>query len=673
MTIFNTIGAVQSQHSNKVSAATPKGGKVQEKPSYDLQALKKQVGMNPFSQRIHLSSDGFSACPFHSGDSDKSFHIVQKENGAFIGTCFSECGKSFDAIEFVKKYDDVQTAEAIRKLVAMVAENGASPDTLQHKPKPATPMTAEAWAKAGRKVSDADVAKLAASRPHSATPSAATLNAMGFRIAEMHGQIFLAAPYRLGNTFYTIKARNVATKEFIQENSVSQKGLFNIDAVKAGCDVYIVESELDAAVLHEQGLIAVSVINAKQKQIEPEVLKKLTTAHRIFLVGDNDEAGQICMDNLSHLLPAEKIYRISFTDGSKDVGELAESVKGNEVVLGSFREQWDELRKDALSSWVAHHIPFASAIPNEPLEWVVDRLLPLSGLLLIIGKYGSMKSLLALEMAKRIEDGTPVFGREVLRKIPVLYVDRENAKQTVGERRTGLGIPDNAVRYWGDWFEGTDMVTPSLDDEKLVEFAIREKGVIIFDSLQDWLEGAKENDASEMTEVMRKFRKLARLGSGVIVLHHDNKANTYRGSTSIPATCDMALKVSKTEDGVLQLREEKFRSCAKWKMDLKFNFGERYTCQVLSDRLADKQAKETAVHEMDTVAAILATHHEDNDGEGMNRTQVVNMLRADGIGRVKAEEMLAAGVRAKKWDIKGGSRNAILYHLNGWQPEETSL
>jgi AAA domain/CHC2 zinc finger len=672
MTSVNTIGAVQSQHSYKPSAASPKGVKLQEKASYDLQELKRQVGIAPFSQRIQISSDGFSPCPFHSGDSDKSFHIVQKENGAFIGTCFSECGKSFDAIEFVKKHDDVQTGEAIRKLASLVSENGAVPTTVLHKPKPATPMTSEAWAKAGRKVSDADVAKLAASRPHSATPSAATLNAMGFRVAEMHGQVFLAAPYRLGNTFYTIKARNVTTKEFIQENSVSQKGLFNIDAVKTGCDVYIVESELDAAILYEQGLVAVSVINAKQKQIEPEVLKKLTTANRIFLVGDNDEAGQICMDNLSHLLPAEKIYRISFTDGSKDVGELAESVKGNEVVLGTFTEQWDELRKDALSSWVAHHIPFASAIPNEPLEWVIDRLLPLSGLLLITGQYGSMKSLMALEMAKHVEDGTPVFGREVLRKIPVLYVDRENAKQTVGERRTGLGIPDNAVRYWGDWLEGTD--TPSLDDPRLAEFAIREKGIIIFDSLQDWLEGANENDASEMTDVMRKFRKLARLGSGVIVLHHDNKSNVgYRGSTAIPANCDMALRVAKTEDGVLQLREEKFRSCAKWKMDLKFNFGERYTCQVLSDRLADKQAKEAAVHEVDTVAAILATHHESNGGAGMNQMQLLKMLQANSVGRRKAEEILAAGVRAKKWDIKGGSRNAILYHLNDWQPEELSL
>ena len=318
----------------------------------DLQELKKQVGITPFSQRIRLSSDGYSPCPFHGGDGEKSFHIVQKEDGAFIGTCFSSCGKSFDAIAFVEKFDNVQTGEAIRKL-STIGEKQETDTILLRKLKPATPMTPEVWAKSGREVTDADVAKLSASRPNSKTPSARTLNEMGFKIGEKYGHVFVVAPYRMGNTFYTLKARNIEKKEFIQENSVSQQSLFNIDAVTAGCDVYVVESELDAAVLHESGYIAVSVINAKQKSIEPEVLKKLTTANRIFLVGDNDEAGQTCMVNLAQLLPAEKVYRLSFPD-AKDVGELAISIKGNETILGDFREQWEVFRKDALASWVAH-------------------------------------------------------------------------------------------------------------------------------------------------------------------------------------------------------------------------------------------------------------------------------------------------------------------------------
>ena len=203
---------------------------------------------------------------------------------------------------------------------------------------------------------------------------------MGFKIAENYGQVFLVAPYRLGDTFYTLKARNLKTKEFIQQHSVSQKGLFNIDAVTAGCDVYIVESELDAAVLHENGYTAVSVINAKQSQIEPEVLKHLTTkAGRIFIVGDQDAAGQICMDNIKRLLPPEKIHTLSFSE-AKDVGELAATLPID------FKERWDGLTKTALSSWVTRNIPFVADLPDTPQEWIVDRLLPVHGYLLISGK-----------------------------------------------------------------------------------------------------------------------------------------------------------------------------------------------------------------------------------------------------------------------------------------------
>ena len=462
-------------------------------PKYDLQELKRQVGITPFEQRLNFD-DGFTKCPFHDGDGDKTFHLKMTEDGAVIGTCFSECNKTFDAIDFVKKYDNVQTAEAIRKLAAMVGE---APATILQKTKPASPMTTAVWEKAGRPVTDADVSTLASSRPHSVTPSAATLNEMGFKMAEMRRKTFIAAPYRFGDTFYTIKARNILSKDFINENSVSQKGLFNIDAVTEGCDVYIVESELDAAVLHEHGFIAVSVVNAKQQQLEPEVLKKLSTAGRIFLVGDQDAAGQICMNNIAQLLPAEKIYRMELPD-AKDVGELAVTFKNDESVLGDFKTQWDALVKDAMASWVTHNIPFVSELSSEPQEWIVDRFLPMHGYLLISAKYGAQKSMVALLTAWGIEAGTSVLGRKVTRPVPILYLDRENPQGTIGDRCKHLGVPANQIRYWGDW-QPAEPVPQEIDDSRLIEFMVREHGIIIFDSLTDWLQGKDENNCSEMT------------------------------------------------------------------------------------------------------------------------------------------------------------------------------
>lgn len=304
----------------------------------DLRDLKRAVGMEPFAARIQLSEDGFAKCPFHNGDSDKSFHIVQLADSVFIGTCFSECEKKFDVIDFVARFDGLTRADAIKKLESQEPSADAPKVAVREKPEP---MTAAVWSKA-KLVTDADAARLAASRPDSLTPSAATLNAMGFRIKDN----CLGAPFRLGGKFYTVKVRSLREKEFFQAHSVSQRGLFNIDAVTPGCDVYVVESELDAAILHEIGLIAVSVVNASQKRMEPEVLEKLLTAKRIFMVGDQDAPGQKCMTAIGKWIPKDHLYRITFGD-AKDIGELAQSAKRNLGLLGTFKEQFRDLIREA--------------------------------------------------------------------------------------------------------------------------------------------------------------------------------------------------------------------------------------------------------------------------------------------------------------------------------------
>jgi 5S rRNA maturation endonuclease (ribonuclease M5) len=530
-------------------------------------------------------------------------------------------------------------------------------------------MTSQKWASLGRAVTDVDVTKLAASRPESATPSAKTLNEMGFRMGEMGGQLFLVSPYRMGDTFYTLKSRNIKTKEFLQSNSISQKSLFNIDAVTGGCDVYVVESELDAAVLHENGYVAVSVINAKQKQIEMDVMEKLKTAHRIFIVGDQDAPGQVCMNNIAALLPAEKVYRLSFTD-AKDVGELAHKIDGE---FETFKDRWESIRKGALACWVVRNIPFISQLPSEPQKWVVDRLLPEGCYLLMTGKFGGTKSLTALVLAAGIERGGTVFGRKVTGKTPVLYVDRENPRETIGIRRASLNIPSDQIRYWGDWIDG--METPNLDDPRLAEFAIREKGVIVFDSLTDWLEGESENDPSKMTEISRKFRRLARLGAGVIVLHHDNKNGAgYRGSTAIPAGSDMALKMEKNErTGVVEIRTERFRMCESWEMDIVYDFNSSpWTCAVLKDQSAKDGYRKESADETETVRGVLANHHNEHGGAGLSQSQLLGLLSTLGIGRKKAEPILKAGMN-KHWTTKAGSRNSVLYHLIEWKKDEGVL
>jgi len=289
----------------------------------DFAELKCRSGVLPFASRIQLDDD-YAPCPFHQGDGDKTFHVLVKKDGSVIGTCFSRCSngarlKTWDVISFVKDFDKVPTVEAVRRINGEIGTDADDGVRLQRR-KAAEPMTVETWNTRGRAVIPDDVAKLAASRPHSATPSAETLNALGFKTTAAG---YLVCAYRLGDRFYIVKGRRLTKKDFLQENAVSQRGLFNIDAVTNGCDVYVVESELDVAILHERGYIAVSVISASQRCVEPEVLEKLKTACRVFLVGDSDAAGIQCMDAIAEMLPSEKVYRTPPV-GVKDVGELAE-------------------------------------------------------------------------------------------------------------------------------------------------------------------------------------------------------------------------------------------------------------------------------------------------------------------------------------------------------------
>jgi DNA primase len=299
----------------------------------ERQELKSRAGIIPFARRLKIEND-FSPCPFHKGDGAKSFHVLVTKNGAFVGTCFSQCAKSWDAIAFVQDFDKVSFRESARRITAELLSAEDDVKLLRTK-KIVTPMTAELWGTRGDAVTCEDAARLAASRPHSVTPLAATLNAMGFKTT-VSG--FLVCPYRLGNTFYTVKGRRLTMKDFLQEHAVSQRGLFNIDAVTAGCNVYVVESELDAAVLYEAGYTAVSVISGKQRMIEPEVMTKLLTAARIVLIGDNDDEGVRCMDAIAKLLPPEKTYRMPLV-GAKDIGELYQQRKSIEPIGVKPKEQ----------------------------------------------------------------------------------------------------------------------------------------------------------------------------------------------------------------------------------------------------------------------------------------------------------------------------------------------
>jgi hypothetical protein len=599
----------------------------------DFQQVKQSAGRKPFEQRLRLKS-GFAACPFHKGSSDKSMHLHREPDGVWVATCFSECAKTWNPIDFVIQYDRVPFAEAVRRLGGNVRDSDTRERYDQPEAKPKQqPMTSEEYARWGREITEADAARLAASRPHSKSPGFETLKMFGCRVS---GD-YIGFPFRkpCGEELYTLKKRHLDIKDLPQERSVSQKGFFNLETANTIEDLYVVEGELDALVIEEAGFRAVSVTTGKQKEFERDALDKIGKALRIFLIGDQEvidtETGEIkadpgprCMDALESALtavkvPKDKIFRIRFKE-KKDVGETALL----DITLQVQINEWTKAAADRKLSWVSLYIPTVSSLSKEPQKWLIERMLPYGGLSILCGKQGAQKSFFGLFIAKALtgaisseflgrEVNTPKLGTPYGQGMPVLYLDRENPESLISERRQNVGIiKSDRLHYWGDWRPERP---PEPDDPRLLEFAAS-GGYIIFDSLQDWYGQRKEIDNTQMVELMTMFKRLAHHGPGVLILHHDSKFGEegYRGATSIIGLTDHAMKASKrpekNEDGsdTIELREVRFRMCGSWELDYKMawnanghgNYGfwvvrdegtQQAVARAVAEEQADKQKK----------------------------------------------------------------------------------
>jgi hypothetical protein len=209
--------------------------------------------------------------------------------------------------------------------------------------------------------------------------------------------------------------------------------------------------------------------------------------------------------------------------------------------------------------------------------------------------------------------------------------------------------------------------TPQVDDPRLLDWAHRHNLLIIFDSLQDWYGDENENDNSAMVKLLGKFRKLARAGAGVLLLHHKNAAGERaRGGTSITNLTDMAIKAGKSEDdpNIIELREERFRMCGGWELDVKAHWhagefhGNRkfYQLELLrdqrksdavKDRKEEQRRKEDGkrANDQEDTALLIAEARK----SGNATSTIANKLS---INRSRAKKLLdAAGLT---WDVDTG-------------------
>jgi hypothetical protein len=176
-------------------------------------------------------------------------------------------------------------------------------------------------------------------------------------------------------------------------------------------------------------------------------------------------------------------------------------------------------------------------------EWLIEGLIVENTLCLLSAYSGVGKSVLTLTIARSICDGFPLFGEfKVNRTGPVLIVDEETPQAFLKDRVLKIGFrPDDPVAFLH--FAGVRLDDPKAFDLLMATIEEEKPILVVIDPLIR-CHTRKENDSSEMRDVMANLRKLANTPTTVIVVHHFNKGNApmaerSRGSSDITAGVDV--------------------------------------------------------------------------------------------------------------------------------------
>lgn len=243
--------------------------------------------------------------------------------------------------------------------------------------------------------------------------------------------------------------------------------------------------------------------------------------------------------------------------GRKDLARKLEDTELKEVER-DITNKWLEYGQSLEDDYGEKVLSLGEIFEMELLEnkWIVEKLVPDTGITAISGIPGAYKSWLSVYLAKCLCQQKMVFGEFAVEKRGVLIVDLENSLRTIRDRLELLGLKDEeGLYYWKGGFS-----TDDTDDLKSLKATMEDKkiGVVVFDSLVRIHDG-DENDARAVAAMFKKLKELTATGVAVIFLHHSRKQSfgnrggageSMRGSSDILAAIDSHLLLEKTKDGV---------------------------------------------------------------------------------------------------------------------------
>jgi len=390
-----------------------------------------------------------------------------------------------------------------------------------------------------------------------------------------------------------------------------------LDAISKGRYVYLTEGEKAADAIISLGSVATTSHAGSGSW--PEAITQYFQGANVVILPDNDQPGwKYAKKAAAKILPVAKSVRV-IDLGGDDLGDdahewihlqgktrqdLADLVKGQAPITIEQEIQTPERLKEKPQEAATPATPTTAAeqtqaapkaqdapdakqkaqrraitleawdeIRDEPVEWLVDRVIPKKGFVALYGPPGSFKSFIALDIAASIAREAQWFGQQAKPSDngAVIYI--------AGEGHGGIGARIKACRIHHNIEGGIPIyfvrhqinLRSSAEDIASLSVAIKELNdaikikvdLIVIDTLARAFGGGNENSSEDMGAFITSCGYLQEeFEAALMVIHHSGKdaAKGLRGHSSLLGAVDTELELIRFEDqprGVLTVSKQK--------------------------------------------------------------------------------------------------------------------
>ncbi len=384
-----------------------------------------------------------------------------------------------------------------------------------------------------------------------------------------------------------------------------------LDAKTAGRNIFLVEGEKAADAITSIGMIATTAHTGAGSW--PEAITEYFAGAQVIILPDNDVPGwQYAHKAAQAILPiakSVKVVDLGLQGQGDDAYEFIEAGAGREKLVALVKAAQiittvDQVTMPERLNPIINEVQIATpaaediakefesepappiptkppkqiniehwdSIQDEPVKWMIDKVLPVGSFSALFGPPGSFKSFIALDIAEAIATGRTWMGNEVTESGAVLYL--------CGEGFGGVGARIKAIKQHHGTEDGAPIyvirhqlnLRSSVEDFNAlmiaVENLVTELGIdfklIIIDTLARAFGGGNENDSSDMGSFISSCGRIQQIvqDCALMILHHSGKDATkgLRGHSSLLGAVDTELELIRFEDsmkGIIRTAKQK--------------------------------------------------------------------------------------------------------------------